>query len=405
MKLRTIGFFFLLAMAILFISCEAQETGLLYSIEQERKIDDNNLSNQLTAGQILAKDMDATAVYDYEFFLAAGPIYNVDATDNAAYAQTGNTAGEWKTGYDIPSDKLSFRVFDLGGETYALLYAKNQPAEVTMDSHLYKLNGTTWDLESTDGISSLIIEDGKATGGVFYFTTYTLDGDNNRTYSIGAFDGTTVTSNVAGASGLSRSAYFDAASFGGTTYIIYGQKIFSDAFTAGMEEVLPSHASLNNIMGDDDLPSDSTLFRGIHYSTVYSKFFLSTKDGSLWYYDDVTDNEWKIEGSKISDEPFDFEDFSFIDSSSVTHNMLLVGTEDGYYEKIGALGAGDFEKPSVSCDANNYLTLDLRVAVVNSLFAHDEDGDGTDEVLFALTSGYGLWSNREIDGERVWNQE
>ena len=404
MKLYTLKFLLLLSLALLLATCKAQESGLFYSIEQERKLGDNSLDNNLTAGKLLVVDIDKDGKDDY--LLAAGRVYNVDVAENALHAET-KAGGSWRTDYDIPSDKLCLRIFNVGDTIYGLLFAKNQPNERLMESHLYTLDTSSKEWITEEKLDEKIIEDVEVAGDVLYFSTYTQetleatgDGEDRikRTYSLGYYDPSSTGGKVGTIPGMDilPSLYLDAAQgAGGETFLIYGRRIFTGAVPSGITEVEPSDTSLDDIMGDTDAATNSTAFRGIHYSPIYSTFFLSTADGSLWYLDG---GKWTLD-VKIEDEPFDFADYQLGGT-----DLFLVGSEDGYYEKSGTLKDSDFVSPSATINKDTYITLDLRKAVINDLFVNVENSSG-DGVLFALTSGYGLWSNRRVDGTRVWSQE
>lgn len=397
-------FLTILALAFLFTSCDEQEIGIFYSIEQERKLGDNILDNNLTAGKLLVKDIDNDGKMDY--LLAAGKVYNVVAADNSQH--TVQTEGEWQNDYAIPSDKLCLRIFDINDTIYGLLFAKNQDEGTLMDTHLYSLNVSAkeWNLLTDGGLDQKIIEDAEAAGEVLYYSTYTqeeVEGDIRRTYSLGYYDpskGTDRVGSIPNLGTLHPSGYLDASAQGGTIYLTYGEKIFSGSTPSTIKEVAPEASSLANIMDGSDSSSQSTAFQGIHYSSLYSTFYLSTADGSLWYLgkDDNGGDKWLID-TKISDSPFDFADYSLEGK-----DLLLVGSENGYYEKSGTLTDSDFTSPSVSVEKDTYITLDLQKAVINDLFVYKEDSSN-EGVLFALTSGYGLWANRNVDGTRIWNQE
>lgn len=368
MKQRIVLFFTIFL--IILASC-SNSSGLFYSIEQERLIDDNNLNNELRAG--------AMAVFGDDFVLAAGVLYDVDISDNADYV--GTTLGNWgEVDYALDATKghLCFNTFILGSTLYSLQF--NDDVDIAdFESQLYSYNDITsaWDL--IDDSSNTLIEDGSLAGNYFYYTSYELDENNDRTYKIGRFDGTNFVDLLAD---VAVGSYFDAATDDTNIYISYGKVLYSGTGTTFV-------ASTTTGLTDDES------ITGIHYSPANTEYYAATDDGIIW---NLISTTW-TEITEISDNPRDFGEFS-----NGTLDYVLLGTEDGYYERVD--GAGDFETPTSSTDGDNYQTLSLYTDSVESFYFHDSSDDDED-VLFALTAGYGLWSLRETDtvGVWEWNQE
>ena len=374
-------FFLLVSLSGLMVSCGEEPTGLFFSIEQERLIDDTNLGNELTAGTLVEFDIDNDSTDD--FILAAGKIYSsVASADRAAQ-------GDWSSRYHLDDDYLSYHVFVLNGsDLFGLFYPKNA-ALADSGSRLYKFNTTAgvWEMDTTDAIDTLRLEDGVQAGSYLYFTSYTLDAGGTRTYSLKAFDGTTVTD--ISATIESPSARLDVAVNGSEAFLVYGGLLLQS--TDGGASFSPAGAaSLVNF-------DDSKSYRGVYYSSLKNRFLLSASDGTIWYYD--TDFVWKLYDD-LGRETFDFQDFEYADPAV---SLVVVGSSKGYYEM--ETGTSEFLPPAVSTSENNYLTLDFSQGVVRSLYAYSDGTGAGDDVLFALTNGYGLWSLREDGGSLLWNQE
>lgn len=365
---------------LLLFSCGDQAIGIIYSIEQERNLDDNTLPNNIIAGGM--------TTFDDNFILAASSIYSVDIAENADY-HNDTSQGRWSATadtYNIDSTMFSLNTFSLGADLYCLMQTKNASDEASTVKKMYRFNTGTndWDEVTTTGID--YIEDGVVAGNYFYFTSYSLSG-NTRTYRIGRFDGTTAELLTGDIATLSQSSYFDAATDGTDVYISFGANLFSgtEASTA--------------FSTNSTLDTDGYNITGLHYSIMDSKFFAATSkkyifslDGSTWTSVQKTDAN---EDEALGDTPTDFCEYT-VGST----NYLLIGTNNGYYERT----TGEFAKPSATTTNANYLTLDLSSAQINSLYFYD--GTGTEnDVLFALTHGTGLWSLRLIDGNYIWNQE
>jgi len=380
MRLKILPFLTLLSLSLLIFSCSEQPTGLFFSIEQERLIDDKNLSNDLTAGTLVVYDLDNDGTDN--FILAGGKIYHSRASADRALQ------GDWSSLYHLGADFLSYHVFVLGADLYGLFYRKN-PGLADSGSQLYRFDTVekVWNIVTDGNVDQLRLEDGAQAGNYLYFSSYTLDSGGARTYSLKAFDGTTVTDIPATI--LSRGRRLDAAINGSDVFLVYGSLLLQGTGPGGTFSPAGEESLVNF--------TDAKSYRGVYYSNLINRFLLSAGDGTLWFYD--TDLEWKSFDDGIGREAFDFSDFDHVDPDV---SLVLVGSSRGYYEK--ETGSSAFTLPEISTSQNNYLTLDFSQGAVRSLFSYSEGGL-KDDVLFALTSGNGLWSLREDNGRLVWNQE
>lgn len=378
--------FWLVPMVLLFtllpvvVSCD-DTSGIFYSLEQEEKLREGSIKEDITVSSIVAFDIDGAD--GEELFLAAGNIFDLDSIVGESPSDF-VLDQQWKTRYSPPQGKICSSLFVLNDTLHALMYNFAQsPGD--SESGVYTLSGDEWSSYTIPGIDEGVFIENVATLSnppIAYLVGYdkTLK-DNRRSYTIYAFDGDSA---ISVATSLDASGNLDVASNGDTIYLTWGSTLYAGSTPAALTLVAPEG------IGTDVLP-----FLGVHYSRIYSTFFLSTSDGTIWYYN----NGWSVE-SKLNSKPGDLIDYTTADGE-----FLLVGITGGYMEISGSLDAGDLGKPEKTTDYGNYQTTDLRKAVVHSFFTYDQDSDGTDDYLFALTNGYGLWANRGKEGEKRWNRE
>ncbi len=376
--------FLIIVFLISITGCNDKEMGIFYSVEQERKVDDNTLVNNATIGNII--------VVNDDYYVAAGDVYKVNADSNFLYHTAGTSAGKWKVDSTTPSGMSCYSLIKFGTEIYGVFYDRNETSETTVNKDLYENNGTDWEKvtfsEPELGRIEMIIEDNS----LAFLLSYTLDSSNTRTYYIHSYDGTNATQLV---SGLSASTRFDVA-FDGTDYwLIYGFELYSG--TGISMAKISSGTEYDTIFGTT--LTDSDRLQGIYYSNLYNALFLSKKDGAIVYRPDG--GSWTMLDQNLSNIPEDFVDFTDSDGTQ----LLLIGTSNGYYEKnITADIGADFISPTDTIGGNSYQTLDLKSAVISSLFTNSLSNG--EEILFALTQNNGLWSNGVYsDGIRVWDLE
>ena len=185
MRINILSGLVLFSLSLLIFSCAEQPAGLLFSVEQERLIDDKNLSNDMTAGSMVVFDMDADTTDD--FVLAAGKIYHSTASADRSLQ------GNWSSSLHLGDQYMSYHVFALGGNLYGLFYDKNASL-ADSGSKLYRWDtgSLVWVPVVADSIDQLRLEDGAAAGSYLYLSSYVLESDGSRTYSLIAFDGTNV---------------------------------------------------------------------------------------------------------------------------------------------------------------------------------------------------------------------
>jgi len=380
----------LLAALLLLSGCGDKESGIFFSIEQERKLDNNNLPDAGTFTSMVK------LVNDY--YVSTGAVYRVGDADNFDYHLDGST-GKW-TKIANPSGTLCAGLGVVSGTLYGIFFENPSPEDpADFDSHLYSFNtvGDVWSLVTSNSANTYTIEKMAVANGVAFLLGYTLDGSNNREYAVHTWDGTTFTADVLTV--LDQYSRFDAA-FDGTNYwVAYGYGLYSNT--------TPATIAVNATAATDMMATTTPAkqYMGIHYSPAPYNQLLVCQNGGALYRSSDGGTSWTALTNTISTVPYDFGDFT-VD----TDDYILLATSDGYLEFTGTLDdSAVFSLPSGTTDYDNYLTLDLRYALTNGFFADQgvaTSGSGAQDVLFVLTTGTGLWANRLYsDGSRYWDWE
>ncbi|MBI9100854.1 MAG: hypothetical protein JEY99_00450 [Spirochaetales bacterium] len=399
-----------------FTACDDKEMGIFYSIEEERKVEDNKIENNASIGNMV--------LFGDNYYAAAGNLYTVNAASNYAYYTDSNSEGTWSIETGLPADKLCMSVGEVNNSLYGVFFDRtdvsSDPSDLNADLYVKGVDGWTEYVPSgTDIPADLKIEKLVALNDVGFVQAYTLDDSNTRNYAIYFFNGTNFselpTSTVDLTSGVSSE--FDVAMDGDSDgdfeyWITYGTSLFT------LTSADPANATLilvedTAIYSGTNATDDDSLM-GIYHSDIFGALFLAKSDGTVYYRTDATVAEpsviWTAVTDEVPTEPGDFIDFTFIGSDGTTiKEVLLVGSRNGYYEfeKVDGVSITEteFVLPEESAKQATYSTLDLRYAIVSSFFVHEISSGN--KILFALTMKNGLWSNIEYDDEvyRIWNIE
>jgi len=403
-----------------FTGCNDKEMGIFYSIEEERELEDNNIENDAFIGNLV--------LFNDDYYAAAGNIYTVNAAENFAAHNTNTSGGKWASDPDFAKDDylcLSIGVID--SKLYGVFYDKDSssdPSEFESDLWVKPVDGSwsKYDSEDNSGIPvdlkvEKLITIFNGTDNVGFVQAYTLDSENTRTYAVYSFDGTTfhevtASSNVTSSHSSEFDVDMDNDSDGSNNeyWVTYDTNLLTLTeadLTTGSFTVQESSDYAGDTVTDDDS------LMGIYHSDIFSGLFLSKYDGTVYFRPDATVTTPLVSWTAISDTlastPGDLIDFTFTGSDDATKNVLLVGTQNGYYEFENISGTDftdlTFELPSESCKFSTYQTLDLRYAIVNSFMVNEVSSGNM--ALFALTMNDGLYSNVEYDNEdyRIWNIE
>ena len=162
---------------------------------------------------------------------------------------------------------------------------------------------------------------------------------------------------------------------GANYWVIAGPYLYSGALN-----------SLTEVAGGPTNPG-TVSFGGLLYTT---QMYLSTRDGDLWSYNGAWTGPTNVQ---IDGEDVRFT--GFVDTTGVTSD-ILVGTEgSGYYELIGGDQTTTQRRPDYNLSA-------LYNGAINSFYL---DTAPDPDILFACTSGAGLWRADYTAGEWEWVQE
>lgn len=357
----------LLVSSFFLTGCYESGMGIFYSLEIERKLEDYNLENNLSIG--------AVAKAGSNYYAAAGAVYKrvVNETQWQAIAPPG--------GYN-----LSTSLAEHGGSIYACFFDT-----AAANFGLFKLSGDEW-TEVTDANVA-----NAAT--VISVNNYLLVSNRVSSTEYSYFysaDGAAFTT-----TGLAnKSAPITAAVWDGTNYFVAIEDVVFLDTDGGVDPPDNFSATAGTIVtsgiggmyfaaaGSTNIGTD-TLFA----STEEGKVHFSTDNGGTWT---------EMDGGSS----FPLTDIELITTSG-TEEVLVAGTiGGGYLEAVISAGdnAGDLTLTAISRDSystdQNYLNTELSSAPINDFFY-----DTVEDVLFAGTSGNGLWRNSQAATYRTWNIE
>ncbi len=351
------------ANALIIISCNQSDIGIFYGIENEEKIVDRSLPNSLTIG---AMDKLGSTLY-----IAAGKVYKKASGTNNEWAKCSTPSG-----YDLCT---SLTVF--GGNIYAVWFNKD--------------SANTAFLRSADGNSWIPVTDADFDGNFSivksanaYMVVSTVKGSNSGNfYSTGTGNNDDFTAMSMNALG----GHFDIDNDGTDYWFLTKVNIYRDNdFTE------PFDQSWGKV--DDD-----EYFNYI-YAYDENHVYATRSLGEFGYYNGTT---WNNSVENLSINANDMIVFEV--NSTPT---FFAGTDRyGYYEPTTpGLSIEDLDRPesdSITCDYQTYNASDLRYSAVLGFYKDDLTGNGdtSDDELYALTYGEGLWKNIDDNGERVWQRE
>ncbi len=365
-------FFTLAALCFSFVSCNQSDIGIFYGIEKEQKIVDRSLSNSLTIG---AMDKLGSTLY-----IAAGKVYK----------KTSGTNNEWSkcstpSGYDLCT---SLTVFE--DTTIFAVWFNKDTAETAF---LKSTDGNSWSSVSGSfsGEFSLVKSAHAASNdGVMVVSTVT-DSQNNKGNYYTTVDGSTF-SLISGVNALG--GHFDIDYDGSNYWFLTKENIYEETDTD--LSTLPS-ASLTKIDKDE--------YFNYLYAYDETHVYVNRSYGKFSFYNNSTWNK------EIEDITPNVNDMIVFEVNSTP--TFFVGTYYmGYFEPTSpGLSISDLDDPesdSITCDYQTYNASDLDSAAVQGFYHDDLNtvGDTSDDELYALTYGRGLWKNvDDNDGGRKWERE
>ena len=404
------------AIAIGLGACSQTPVGIFESIEREREIlDDRNLDNDLHIGAI--------ALAGGNYFVAAGSLMYRGRQD-ADYIN--NDRQQWNR-LTPPADAsgdytaVSLVAFDpdgAGGPTTDQIYVVFRSQDGTA-SGIYHVDPSGPALDpvplfgtgdaGVEAVEDLFVVDDGSGDDVLLAAVRT----GLSAYTL-MFSTSVDVSNFSDAPGMvTNQPVVSAFASAGNVVLLTPTTLYLDSDTlAGGTPAAPLGLA----------PASGVRFSDVRYEVSGSLWWVSDGAGHLSTSPDLsawTTNETAYAISPSNDDPLPFT--AFIEIDTMVDNLLLVGT-NGYGYRI--LGADALVTPlSPIEDGSNYDASELANAAILTWFFDDvADGvydsypvptePGADpytlhdgHMLFAGTSGVGLWHALTYDGPIQWVQE
>jgi hypothetical protein len=336
---------------------------IFYTLETERSLsEDRGLEDDIGVHRVVKAGT--------WYFAAANALYRRSET------------GNWSRISPPVSGALCNTIEEYGGLLYAGFYTRGGTllGLYRTDPDTISWDNSVFDAEVQDIQIGLI----KSVGGNLYVVTAQTSGAENAYYLYESPDGTSYTGNDVTFDAVSPITLpiLDVEEDGTPNiWVIAGESLYLES---GVRAV-----TLQNAVGDPVVDGGKT-FGGLLYSSSLSRLYLSGQDGKLWIRDGTT---WSS-GSVADDPAFT----RFVDLAPVGANDIFVGTQGtGYYELAGGDITTAVRRPDYDISA-------LYRGAINSFFL---DTDPDPDVLFACTSGAGLWRANwdSVDSEWIWVQE
>jgi len=330
--------YILLIGTLFFLASCSPDVGLFYSIDSEVELEEGGLGSELTACSL--------AVNGDVLLLAAGALHVIkQGTDEWSLVEAPSTMASSLAVSAAYTDAFYTCFTSIDGTETRLFSTDDPTAEAV-----------SWTEITTVPNASLVF----AENGVLFV----VDGTSNN-YSLRSYSGGGFTLEL---SGLKSAGNADIAWDGSQYWFIWDDSIYT--------------GTLGNFSASDvsamELSAIDT-FGGIHYDEASSTLYVSVKrehEGEVWVHDGSTWRSHAV-GLEISHDFFSY-------TTSDNQDIILLGSDDGYYEKTG----DTFDIPTVSCSYNSYISLNLSDAVIHS-FAMDAAS------FYALTLNDGLWKNSD----------
>lgn len=390
----------------LFFSCTQEDIGIFYSLEIESELEeDKGLEDELKVWEMVRTDITDS---EDSYFIAAGKVFSrpaVAAEDSTVSWSDVSPPAEGMLCSDIVFFNSSvFALFRTSDGTVSNLYVYRSSADPPWE--LVDVD-TSVDNERIMGIiqvsDTMYVEKFEVDAGSDYYKPYSLwystDGSSFNKCSIN-------NSNPDLSDDISLRLIFDG-DFDGTNYmLVSGNAVYRSTDGSSFDEVTLTDTGGTAITFTD--------IGGVYYSDTHSLLFLSSKSGFIYANDlasdpDITAN-WN-KSTDLDDSDLVFYDFSYIPSAEDGTEVVIVGSDEGYYEipSLNDLTSITPRKPGSEelTTTVNYLNTALSNGSIRKFFV-DSAPDLTNEVIFALTTSNGLWQNRLIDDadpHRVWTRE
>lgn len=355
------------ATALLLSGCgERGDVGIFASIEREEKIEKSNLPEVATAGSV---------VYDaasQSYYVALGQLFSRSADGN-----------EWDE-VDHPggyADGHTLDILEVAGNIYVAFFDT-----ASTKSELYRLdtNNDSYTKVWNPGkeISELISLDTSGDGTPDELFAVTVE-SNKLDYDLVFAPG--------GVAGTETLALDDVPRIidgtydtNGNTYLFVAASMLYDGTTPGTDFAELTTRPFATYGGATFVADNFGSANRIYVSSLRGQLAYSTDGGSSWT-------------SASNDDDRRYTDIAYL--SFPGFQGLVVGLETlqtssgGYYEVSSSLGTS---RP----DGENYGAADISDAAIHGFYV-----DTTNETLFALTNGFGLWSAKYDTDEPEWAWE
>ena len=356
---------FLLLIVLLTAGCTDGGAGIFYSIEKEEKIANKALSDFLSAQRGVFLPTYSPA--DNTLFVAAGTLYALDADTPGQDWSKISLPGSWYYTWQIAGDTNLL---------YTVLESRDGDAAA-----LYSYDGTTWTLSGASFIgrpvtvwfenSVLFLMTAEEKSGGEYFAYRLYSGANVDTLALVDLSSAGgLEYDSSGNPDASLSPFRDIAYDGGQFWYITAAGIYQGPSTAVNTDstTAPSVSQFRRLYF---VPGTSTLTEtGMFVSTA-----ANNGDGFVYRYN----AGWS--------GPFGAgtlpNDFAVVTIGATDY--LLLGEENGYLESTSGTS---FSGESATIDSN-YDNTGLDDTVINGFFYSGV----ADTSFYAMTSGFGLWSN------------
>lgn len=364
------------AMFLLFpvFSCNQGDVGMYYSLEVESEVQDSSLANDLSVGSMVR-----TGNY---YYIAAGNMLRrgIDETD-------------WLVVEPPASGMLCTEITVFEDTLYACWYATDGTS-----SGLYTFSADVWNAVgdmTSQFCSGLISLPSAAVPTLFIITRetnylYTLW----YKYEAQAPVSTTIQYSIP----MTGAEWFDSQ-----YYVIAGNRLYqgsaADSLVLSINTPALAVASRYNAISAATKPDSTELL------------FLSTSDGYIFVNDG---NGWGAASTAVDTALYGFSRMSIEDTDGVIKTNLLIGSDSGYYElllitdlDINAIALSKPGIQSLNTTGINYINTTLSDGVIRKFFYDNKDTPDVlgDDIVFALTSGQGLWINSGSIGARSWSIE
>ena len=357
------------ANALIIISCNQSDIGIFYGIENEEKIVDRSLSNSLTIG---AMDKLGSTL-----FIAAGKVYKKASGTNNEWAKCSTPSG-----YDLCT---SLTVFE--DTTIFAVWFNKDSAETAF---LKSLDGNSWtSVSGTFSGDFSLVKSAHAASNDGVIVVSTVTGSNTGNFYTST-DGTTFNP-INGVNALG--GHFDIDYDNSNYWFLTKENIYEE----NNNDLTTLPAASQGKVDDDE-------YFNFIYAYDENHVYATRSLGEFGYYNGTT---WNNSVENLSINANDMIVFEV--NSTPT---FFAGTDRyGYYEPTTpGLSIEDLDRPesdSITCDYQTYNASDLRYSAVLGFYKDDLTGNGdtSDDELYALTYGEGLWKNIDDNGERVWQRE